>query len=223
MKNSGSGANDGQKLLKAFDRTAACIRNVLVSHYDKEKADEIIRYSRREYEALIPQIPYIGDNNPFVIFLHTTSRYLAFYRILRQTGLSLEEARELLCRMNEAEFKAIPLLMRRIIGWLWFSPWLIKRIKKRAQESQQRRYPDNYVLTFVQGDGRTFDYGIDYTECAGCKFLKNQNALELAPIMCRFDRAASDLLGWGLTRTMTIAEGYEKCDFRFTKHGKTNV
>lgn len=41
--------------------------------------------------------------------------------------------------------------------------------------------------------------------------------------MCMFDKAGSDLLGWGLTRTMTIANGNEKCDFRFKKHGKTNV
>lgn len=210
-------------MMKAFDRTAAHVRQVLIDRYDQQKADDIIRDSRREYEAIIPQIPYIGDKNPFAIFLHTASRYLPFYRILRKTGLSVEQAGEMLCRMNEAEFKAIPLPVRRIIGWLWFSPWLVKRVKKRAQESQERRYPDNYVLTFVEGDGRTFDYGIDYTECAGCKFLKQQNAAELAPIMCMFDRVASDLLGWGLTRTMTIANGYEKCDFRFKKHGKTNI
>lgn len=223
MKNGKTSANDYRKLLKSFDRTATRVRKVLVSSYDKAKANEMIRESRREYEAIIPQIPYIGDRNPFVIFLHTANRYLAFYRILRKMGLSIEEAGQMLCQMNEAEFKAIPLPVRRIIGWLWFSPWLIGRIRKRAQESQERRYPDNYVLTFIEGDGRTFDYGIDYTECAACKFLKRQNAVELTPIMCRFDRAASDLLGWGLTRTMTIANGHEKCDFRFKKHGKTNM
>jgi hypothetical protein len=223
MKTCKTGVNDYRKLLKSFDRTTARIRQVLISVYGKANADNIIRESRREYEAIIPQIPYIGDRNPLRIFLHTTSCYLAFYRILRERGLSIEEAGRMLCRMNEAEIKAIPYPVRRMIGWLWFSPWLIRRFRKRAEESQERRYPDNYVLTFVEGDGRTFDYGIDYTECAGCKFLKQQNAAELAPFMCKFDKVASDLLGWGLTRTMTIANGHEKCDFRFKKHGMTNI
>jgi hypothetical protein len=30
-------------------------------------------------------------------------------------------------------------------------------------------------------------------------------------------------LGWGLTRTVTLAEGAERCDFRFKKGGETKV
>jgi hypothetical protein len=31
------------------------------------------------------------------------------------------------------------------------------------------------------------------------------------------------MLGWGLRRTMTLAEGGERCDFRFKKGGETCV
>ena len=78
-------------------------------------------------------------------------------------------------------------------------------------------------MSFVNGNGQDFDYGIDYTECASCKFLIAQNALELAPYVCAVDKAASEMMGWGLSRTMTLAEGGEKCDFRFKKGGKTDV
>ena len=214
---------DNQKLIKSFDRSTIRFRKVLHYHYGQAKADNIIRESRREYETVIPHLPYIGEKNPFLIFLHTTGRYLAIYRVLRRMGHAVDEAGKILCQMNEEEFKSIPVPVRRIIGYFWFSPWFLRRLRKRALKSQQRKYPDDYVLNFIEGDGQTFDYGIDYTECAGCKFLKQQNAAELAPIMCKFDKAASELLGWGLTRTMTIADGYEKCDFRFKKRGKTNV
>jgi hypothetical protein len=56
-----------------------------------------------------------------------------------------------------------------------------------------------------------------------CKFLSAQDALELAPYVCAVDKVASEMLGWGLTRTMTIAEGFEKCDFRFKKGAKICV
>jgi len=95
--------------------------------------------------------------------------------------------------------------------------------KQRAIKSQQRRYPGNFVLTYVEGDGREFDYGIDYTECANCKFLRVENAFELAPYACATDKPISELLGWGLTRLRTIAEGFPTCSFRFKKGGATNV
>ncbi len=196
---------------------------MLISRFGEEQANALIRESRQEYEALIPQIPYIGDKNPFLIFLLPTSRYLAIYRVLQRQGRTVEDAGQLIYEMSEAELKAIPGLVRRVIGYLWFSRWFLRRLKKRATESQERKYPGGYVLTYVEGNGQDFDYGVDYTECASCKFLSSQNALELAPYVCAVDKAASEMLGWGLRRTMTLAEGREKCDFRFKKGGKTDV
>lgn len=43
------------------------------------------------------------------------------------------------------------------------------------------------------------------------------------PVMYAMDIVAREMFGWGLTRTMTIADGYEKCDFRYKKGGKTNI
>jgi hypothetical protein len=211
------------QFMKSFDKSIARSKRLLVSKYDDEQANSLIRDCRREYEALIPQIPFIGNKSPFLIFLIPTSRYLAVYRVLRRKGLTIEEAGQLIYLMNEAEWEAIPIIYRRIISYLWFSPLFIWRIRKRAKESQAREYTGGYVLTFIEGDGRTFDYGFDYTECAGCKFLNQQGSPELAPLMCSFDKMASETLGWGLTRTTTIADGYERCDFRFKKHGKTNI
>lgn len=211
------------KLLKDFDRSFARVKRKLISRLDEEQSNILIRESRQEYEALIPQIPFIGLRNPFLIFLLPTSRYLAIYRVLKRLGRTVEDAGQLIYEMSEAELKAIPGIVRRVIGYFWFSRWFLGRIKKRAIESQDRKYPGGYVLTFLEGNGLNFDYGIDYTECASCKFLSAQNALELAPYVCAVDKVASEMMGWGLSRTMTLAEGREKCDFRFKKGGKTDV
>jgi hypothetical protein len=79
------------------------------------------------------------------------------------------------------------------------------------------------VFRFIEGDHENFNFGIDYSECASLKFLIAQNALELAPYICANDILQSEKLSWGLTRTMSLAEGGEKCDFRFKKGGRTNV
>ena len=212
-----------QQFLKSFDRSIARSKRVLICRYGDEHTNSLISESRREYEALIPQIPFIGHRSPFLIFLLPTSRYLAIYRVLRRMGLTVEEAGQVIYQMNESELNTIPILLRRLIGYLWFSPLFVRRFRKRAKESQERKYPGGYVLTFIKGDGLTFDYGFDYTECAGCKFLNQQGAPELAPFLCALDKASSEILYWGLTRTMTLAKGREKCDFRFKKGGKTNI
>jgi predicted ArsR family transcriptional regulator len=90
-------------------------------------------------------------------------------------------------------------------------------------QSQKHKYPGDYVLQYIEGDGKTFDYGIDFLECANCKFLRTMGADELAPYVCAGDKLVSEFLGWGLTRTMTIADGHEKCDFRFKRGGETHV
>ena len=78
-------------------------------------------------------------------------------------------------------------------------------------------------MAFVHGDGKEFDYEFDYIECAVLNFYRQQGAAELVPYLCAIDKIASELLGWGLRRTMTLAEGGAKCDFRFKKGGKTCV
>ncbi|MBA4367651.1 MAG: hypothetical protein C0403_08430 [Desulfobacterium sp.] len=211
------------RLLKDFNRSVARIKRVLISRYGEEQANALIRESRQEYEALIPKIPYIGDKNPFLIFLLPASRYLAVYRAIQRQGRTVEDAGQLIYEMEEAELRAIPGLVRRVLGYLCFSRWFIGRLKKRARESQERKYPGGYVLTFIEGNGRDFDYGLDYTECAACKLLSAQNARELAPYVCAVDKIVSEMMGWGMSRTMTLAEGREKCDFRFKKGGKTDV
>ena len=211
------------QLLKGFDKSIARVKQVIISRYGEEQANILIRESRREYEALIPQIPYIGDKSPLLIFLIPTSRYLAVYRTLQGLGRTVEDAGPVIYEMGEAAFDAIPRVIRRVIRYLWFSPWFMRRLRTRATESQERKYPGGYVFEYVEGSGQDFDYGVDYTECASCKFLAAQNAFELAQYVCAVDKVASEILGWGLTRTMTLAEGCEKCDFRFKKGGKTCV
>lgn len=73
----------------------------------------------------------------------------------------------------------------------------------------------------VEGDGQTFDWGADYIECGIVKFIHSQGADELTPWLCRVDYATFGALGIGFKRTMTLAEGYEKCDFRFKKGFET--
>ena len=67
------------------------------------------------------------------------------------------------------------------------------------------------------GDGTAFDYGYDYTECGVVKYFRAQGAPELAPYFCLNDFPKSAVDGSGLSRTKTIGQGVDLCNFRYKK------
>ncbi len=86
-----------------------------------------------------------------------------------------------------------------------------------ALETQKRQYPQNWVQEFISGDGQSFNFGYDYTECGIVKFLEAQEATELIAYLCETDFAALEALGLKLERTETIASGCQRCNFRISK------
>jgi hypothetical protein len=210
------------RFLLEFDLVAKSARSVLKAHFG-ENASELITQARHEFENLIPQLPYIGGKQPFTEFIVFTAMFLAVYRIYKTQGKTVKETGGLLFEIGREFLHSYPAILLYKFGRMNFSKRHFDRLRKRAIKSHQRKYPDGYVFDFIEGDGKTFDYGVDYLECASCKFLAKQGAPELAPYLCPVDILYSEVLGWGLTRTMTLAEGAEKCDFRFKRGGETNI
>ena len=212
-----------KRLLKDLDKTIKYVKGVLESRYGEDFASEVMPEMRREYETLIPQIPYIGNKKPFKQWLLATAQFLAMYKVLKRHGKSVEETGKIGYETSEQMLNAYPKFVLRFFGGATFSKKRLRNARILAEESQKRKYPGDYVFKFIEGDHENFDFGIDYSECASRKFLAAQDALELTPYICATDILQSEKFGWGLTRTMSLAEGGEKCDFRFKKGGKTNV
>jgi hypothetical protein len=211
------------KLLKDFDNMVKRTNKVFASHYGEDQANIMAAEIRQEYEALIPHIPYIGGKQPLTRFLIATVQFLAMYRVLKKHGITLVEMGGLIYEVCQALISSYPKVALRLIVHMDFSKRYQRSLQKRAEESHQLQYPGDYVFNFVQGDGKEFDFGVDYIECAGYNFLKKQGAPELAPYLCNIDILYSEAFSWGLIRKTTLAQGFDKCDFRFKKGGKTQV
>ena len=208
-------------LMKSFDRAISLVEPVLDVRYGAE-SNALIQESRRYYRDVIPEIPYFGESNILLdVFFFPASRHLGIYKAFRERGKTLEEVGQLVYEIGEAEINAIPALVRRTIAILWFSHWFTNRLEKRARVLSTQKHPGGYEVEFVRGDGKAFDYEFDYHQCAVLNFYRQQGAAELVPYICAIDKIASELLGWGLHRTMTLADGGSKCDFQFKKGGKT--
>ena len=70
------------QFMRSFDRLLARVKTSVISWLGKEQAERFMRESRQEYEALIPHIPFIGNNLATLSFYKPVTRYLAVYRAL---------------------------------------------------------------------------------------------------------------------------------------------
>ncbi|WP_346109852.1 L-2-amino-thiazoline-4-carboxylic acid hydrolase [Nonomuraea maheshkhaliensis] len=76
--------------------------------------------------------------------------------------------------------------------------------------------PAGWRFRFLRGDEDLF-YGVDVTRCGIVRFLSQQGAPELDPLMCRGDFQITAFLPAGVTfaRSQTLAERAPHCDFRY--------
>ena len=106
-----------------------------------------------------------------------------------------------------------------IVKYLARKKLFSRREKKREMRSAiisgESNLEEDFKFDYVEGDGINFDYGINMTRCAGCKFYARKGADEFIKYICQTDYLYSKHFGYELIRTKTIAEGNDHCDFRF--------
>jgi hypothetical protein len=210
--------------VKEFDQVIESAKEVFTSAYGDNVADCIDGQARQQFEYLLSRLPYIGgDDNPLTHSLIESAWFLAFYKVLVTCGQPKQEAARRSYAAVEAVLKAHNTTLDRLTGWFKFSRIAVHRLKQHAVESQQRKYPDDWVFSVVEGDGQTFDYGIDYTECGICKFFQAQGVAELTTYICRLDFPVSRMLNTGLHRAGTLADGASVCDFRFLRGREVTI
>jgi len=212
------------KLLKDFDKTADLMKDYLVKRYGEELADKLYSETRQEYEKIIPEIPHIEGPRARALnlFLLIVAQELAVYRIMKKHGKSLGEAWEICHEAIKLRMEKFSKNKRWLLKKLMYSNFLMKRVKRRAERGEQLKFGD-FEVRYLIGDGKKFDWGVDYVACGHYTFLKAQGAEEFAPYVCLSDIALGDALGWGLIRTQTIADGCESCDFRFKEGSETRI
>lgn len=205
------------EILALFDDHAQVWKPFLVSTYGDSFAVLILGEAREYHEALIPEIPYIGgDKNPMTRHLVRSTTSLALYKAMEAHGIPAEEPGKIIYGAIIERVRHLPVSPAEPL-----SQENIQMKREQAKKSQERRYSGDWVWEFVEGDGVQFDYGYDFIECGTQKLYHAKGADEFLPFYCFFDFATNKASDWGLTRTMTLGEGYEKCDFRYKRGRKT--
>ena len=220
------GGGAGYALFRDPDPLAdfyASTETVLGARFGPSRSKTLAQDIQREYKALTLEAPYIGgEDNMFTEWLNYGVYYLAVYHVLKSLGQTVEQVGRIVYATYET-MADYPAWMLRLVGDLKYGQGYVERLRAATTVSQERRYPGDWTCTFIEGDGETFDYGLDVTECGICKFYHTQGADELAPYMCLSDYVVSHALDRGLVRYKTVAEGAEVCDFRYKQGRETFV
>ncbi len=177
----------------------------------KEIADKSIRKNiKKTYKDIVLRASDIGDTN---ILLGAYGLAAYFIAMNRCDHLSPEQNCDIM-ENGLRHSKAYKMTMGSADSY--FSEKHMEMRRKWSKDTYERTYKNDWVVDVIEKTD-DFDFGLDYHECGVCKLCKDEGCFEYAKFLCRLDYMTSDIMGVKLKRTMTLAEGYDKCDFRFNR------
>ena len=213
-----------KRLLRDFDENAERVHPFVVARFGVDGAEALYRSARDHFARSIPRIPRIRGLRARMLnaFLRITAQEVAAYQAIRERGGTAADAWEICHEANRLRMEQLPRWKRWLLGRFMFSG-LVRRMVRRREKRNELVRAGDFELRYVTGDGSDFDFGVDYVRCGNLELAKKLGAQAFAPYVCMSDIVLSDALGWGLTRTQTLADGCSHCDFRFKQKGATHI
>jgi len=186
-------------------------------------ADEMIVETDMRFARLFKDVQFAAkSSNPVDRRLDFSGYFLALIQTLECRGQTFEQIRNICLEITYAYvwpknalhkwLKQLPpkLISTKLAGGL------LKLFNKKISV---KGHPDGFRAILLTDKAETYNlgYGIDILECGICKLFQKHRAGKYASILCEVDKVTSGLAGLELIRTGTIANGADKCDFRFKR------
>ena len=212
------------KFIRDFDDRLHAVKFFLQKKYDMKETEDLIEDMKHEFEKMIPDIPFIGgQKNPTTLVLVKCISDLAVFRILEKAGYKFDEIGAFHYNYSmkiHEERKAILEKAGRDSSQYPFEAAYKDYQKTLCENTLKRSYPDDFVMEYVSGDDKTFDWGWNVHECAVQKAYKKFGYEKYLPLICLGDYYEAEGLGFGFSRTQTLGFGGSLCDHRFVKNIK---
>ncbi len=192
-----------------------------VTSYFPRDSDNLMNQIDREYELIRKDIQFAeSSKNPMDRRLNISAYFLSLIKVLDKRGESYENIRNISLEIAadyvqpknwlHAKLKRLP---AKLSGTK-ISSVLLKYLDRKISGKE---HPEGFVSRIITDKKETFGlgYGVDILECGICKLFAKHNYEKYTPILCEVDYITSNLAGLELVRSGTIANGADKCDFRF--------
>lgn len=208
---------------KQLGRLFRSSEKILPKYMDAGQAERVNEETFYEFKRVLAELPFIGGDENMLTFVFVSSAAaLAYMRVLERFELPVEKIGAILNEVYADVYSSLPGLVRWLLRRAEFSSRHRNKLSAFAQASQMRKYPENWVMEYIEGDGVEFDYCCNYVECAVLKFYRHMGAEKFMPYVCVMDLTLSNALRTGLHRTTTLNYGGKYCDFQF-KNGQPSL
>jgi len=212
------------KLLKQFDKVFNRVRKSLAKEHGEDFAETIVQESRKVFESLLPQLPYVGGrDNPGTMIIIVNGWVISFFKVMKLHGKSVEDVVRTCCEVTDSYFRPVLGFVWRFLGRLAFGRLFLRMVKRHASKSQERRYTEDWVFRIVEGESENCDWGFEFTECAVHKLYDAHGLDEMKPYCNLVDLTYSRHMNMGLDASATIGLGYDKCRLLYKRGRKTNI
>ena len=212
------------KLYKRLGKILKFIKPSIIKIFDNDFYDILVKEVEEEFKNVIPEIPYIGGKkNQFTFVIEINACIIAFYRVMKNHGHSIDEIVKILCEGTDRFFNKNPKFILKIAGRIFLSRIYLRRMKKHAKRSQKKVFQNNFIYTVEKGKKGEYNLKTVYSQCAACLYIKSQNAEELLPYCDFFDAYLSKYLALGLIYESRIGNGDQYCIGTFKKGRETIV
>jgi len=213
------------KLLALFKEDLEIVKQLLLEKFDTEKVEKLLGDAIREYENILPKVQYVGGNkNPFTQYLTGAVGVFSIIRVLEKEGFAYREIGEFTFRyheiLNEKREENLKKLGQSHSDQI-FTPNYIQFMKDFAKKSQEKVYPGDWILEYIDGEGKPFTYGFNFIQCGSNELAKKLGMQKYMGFICLGDFAEATAGGFGFTRTQTLANGAPICDHRYIQGGST--
>jgi len=159
------------------------------------------------------------DKGNLATYAKLSALVLVMVKLYKEIGLEEYEIGEFIYRTADEHYRLTP-IKKWIQRKLFFSR-LNKRqiIKRQALSEQGENGINGFKIKYIDGANQD-EFGVDYLKCGICAYFARKNLFEYVKYCCLVDYALMKNTGISFSRTTTLGNGGEKCDFRFAKEGK---
>lgn len=186
------------------------LKSYYKEHFPEIEFAQIKKDVKAEYRAMIERTPGIGGSS-----LKSDLIGACFFFAMGKAvpDMTPELMNDIIAKSIQSALMQKAHEGKRKKGTL-FSDKVQDKKAREAENSHSSPYEMDWEFTYQKGKDEFF---CTYTQCGICKLAKREHAERFLPCMCQMDFATYEMVGAKLTRTKTLANGDECCNFHVTR------
>lgn len=182
----------------------------------------IAEKSMHKLEKSYDDMPDIGmDMNAFQKTMDFAFIVHIIYENLLMEDLSMEQIGDIIYYGFKTFIDNYPSFIMKIMKRKQFSKKHIAYMRELARYSKTRDHIFNWVFDIVDGNGKDFEWGIDYKRCGINDFFRENNQSEIMPYICATDHCMFVKMKAGMKLDKALGRGDDCCNFRYKRNGET--